>query len=140
MRKFLGLLLTGILLFCTIFSIAGCCREKSEEETARRLIAANSKVEVPTNSEMVYLISEESKGFVHGGDFQYAVFEFDAFDRVGNKLYLAIGSDGEGYVELADGDPEVVMSIIQKQADELIINVGYHLPGTQLYITLVPAE
>ena len=70
----------------------------------------------------------------------YAVFEFDAFDRVGNKLYLAIGSDGEGYVELADGGPEVVMSIIQKQADELIINVGYHLPGTQLYITLVPAE
>ena len=27
MRKFLGLVLTGILLFCTIFSIAGCGEE-----------------------------------------------------------------------------------------------------------------
>ena len=70
----------------------------------------------------------------------YAVFEFNAFEQVGNKLYLAINSDGEGYVELANGDQDVVISIVQQKADELIINLGYHLPGTQLYITLVPAE
>ncbi|MBQ2769364.1 MAG: hypothetical protein IJF44_05275 [Clostridia bacterium] len=32
MKKFLGLLLTGILLFCTIFSIVGCGEEMGNEE------------------------------------------------------------------------------------------------------------
>ena len=77
MKRILKLLLTGILLFCTIFSIAGCFREKSEEETARDYITRCSKIEVPTDSKIVYLISEESKGFVQGNDFQYAVFQFE---------------------------------------------------------------
>ena len=78
MKKFLGLLLTGILLFCTAFSIVGCFREKSEEEIARDYITRCSKIEVPMESEIIYLISEDSKGFVQGNDFQYTVFQFES--------------------------------------------------------------
>lgn len=70
----------------------------------------------------------------------YAVFEFNAFGLTSNKAYLSIGSDGEGYVELSSGDTDVVLTIVEQREDELIISIGYHLPGTQLYITIVPTE
>lgn len=69
-----------------------------------------------------------------------AVFEFNAFGLTSNKAYLSIGSDGEGYVELSSGDSDVVLTIVEQREDELIISIGYHLPGTQLYITIVPTE
>ena len=41
------------------------------------MIQLNTKIEVPTNSEIVYHLREESEGFVHGRDFQYTVFQFE---------------------------------------------------------------
>lgn len=72
----------------------------------------------------------------------YAIFEFNAFDQIGNKLYLEIGSSGTGYIELASGDTQTAVMNIVGQTDNggLIISVGYALPGTQLYITVNPAE
>ena len=70
----------------------------------------------------------------------YAVFEFNAFGQTSNKAYLEIGSAGEGYVELSNGDQDAVLSIVQQNENEIILCIGYHLPGTQLYITIVPTE
>ena len=70
----------------------------------------------------------------------YAVFEFNAFGRTSNKAYLEIGSDGVGYVELSDGDQDAVLSIVEQNENQIVLCIGYHLPGTQLYITIVPAE
>ena len=70
----------------------------------------------------------------------YAVFEFNAFGQISNKAYLEIGSAGEGYVELSNGDQDVMLSIVQQNENEIILSIGYHLPGTQLYITIVPTE
>ena len=73
-------------------------------------------------------------------DNPYVVFEFDAFGQVGNKLYLCLG-DGQGYVELGDGDRQTAVVSLESNSDnEAIINIGYALPGTQLHITIVPAE
>ena len=155
MRKFLGLVLTGILLFCTVFSIAGCFREKSEEEIARRLIAANSKVEVPTNSEMVYLISEESNGFVHGGDFQYAVFEFES-EPTGwlNRNYFEEGNYGgeafeRSFLSVLRDKPEELEEIPQEFLPNFEEEYYYlktedvyfvYLPQNLLLITIIPSD
>ena len=77
MKRILKMILTGVLLFCTVFSIVGCFGEKSEEEIARELIEANSKVEVPMDSEMVYHFVESDTGF-REEQFQYTVFQFES--------------------------------------------------------------
>ncbi len=65
-----------ITCFCTLF---GCVPKKSEDEIARNLIEINSKVELPTDSTIIYhLRDKEEKGFVHGGSFQYTVFQLES--------------------------------------------------------------
>ena len=77
MRKFLGLVLTGVLLFCTVFSIVGCFGEKSEEEIARNKIERLTGIEIPMDAEIVYHIREEDK-FLNGRRFMYTVFQFES--------------------------------------------------------------
>lgn len=71
---------------------------------------------------------------------QYVVFEFNAFGQVKNKLYLCLG-DGQGYVELGDGDRQTAVVSLESNSDEeAVLNIGYALPGTQLHITIVPTK
>lgn len=71
---------------------------------------------------------------------QYIVFEFNAFGQVKNKLYLCLG-DGQGYVELGDGDRQTAVVSLESNSDEeAVLNIGYALPGTQLHITIVPTK
>ena len=69
----------------------------------------------------------------------YTIFEFNAFNQIGNKLYIETNSEGSGYVELADGDTtRAVMSVFSQRMDEVVIDIGYALPGTHLHITIIP--
>ena len=68
----------------------------------------------------------------------YTVIEFDAFERVGNKLYILNNGEAEGYVELDDGDTTTaVWSVVSNTETEIVISIGYALPGTQVYMTIV---
>ena len=60
---------------------------------------------------------------------------------IGNKLYILNNGEAEGYVELDDGDiTTAVWSVISNTETEVVISVGYALPGTQLYLTIVPVQ
>lgn len=68
----------------------------------------------------------------------YIVIEFDAFERVGNKLYILNNGETEGYVELDNGDTTTaVWSVVSNTETEVVISIGYALPGTQVYMTIV---
>ena len=70
------------IILCFVCTICSSCflsfgSQKSEDEIARDLILRNSKIEVPLNSDIIFqLRDKESKGCVHGGNFQYTVFLF----------------------------------------------------------------
>ena len=70
----------------------------------------------------------------------YTVIEFDAFERLGNKLYILNNGEAEGYVELDNGNTSIAnWSIVSNSETEVVISIGYALPGTQVYMTVVPA-
>ena len=68
MKKFLGLLLTGMLLFCTIFSIAGCGEETGNGMTEEERIAyaniGKYHAEIISDYEMNsdYIMANQTKG------------------------------------------------------------------------------
>lgn len=70
--------ITIVLFILCFVCLFGCGPKKSEDEIARNLIEINSKVELPTDSTIIYhLRDKEEKGFVHGGSFQYTVFQLE---------------------------------------------------------------
>ena len=64
------LLIVGCLVCST-----GCTNKKSEEEIAIDYIERCSRMELPIDSKLVYLLSDEAKGFQQGNVFQYTVFQ-----------------------------------------------------------------
>lgn len=72
--KALTLFLTIITCFCCLF---GCGLKKSEDEIARNLIEVNAKVELPTDSEIIYHLRDKHERF-QGIGFQYTVFQLES--------------------------------------------------------------
>ena len=67
-----------LFILCFVF-LFGCNSRKSEDEIARNLVEVNAKVELPKDSKIIYhLRDKEEKGFVHGGSFQYTVFQLES--------------------------------------------------------------
>ncbi len=96
MKRILKNIVSVLLLLCLAFSIVGCFWSINEEDSMRRLIVANSKVEVPSNSEMVYRLVEGETGF-REEQFQYAVFQLESnpTDWLNKNSFTKKGMDDE---------------------------------------------
>ena len=74
MRKGLRTLFTFLLIIICLVCSTGCVNKKSEDEIARSLIEKNSKVKLPTDTEIIYHIRDKEERF-QGIGFQYTVFQ-----------------------------------------------------------------
>jgi len=146
MKRILKMILTGVLLFCTVFSIVGCFREKSEEEIARDYITRCAKIEVPTDSEIVYSISEESKGFVQGNTFQYTVFEFEnePTDWLNRNSFEEDKYGGEKFEMAFSGAVTFLPNEIEEIPQEFLPNFKeesyYYLRLEDVYFVYLPQK
>ncbi len=65
-----------LVLITSFFCLFGCVPKKSEDEIARNLIEINSKVELPTDSTIIYHLRDKEEKW-QGIGFQYTVFQLE---------------------------------------------------------------
>ena len=135
MKKFLGLLLTGILLFCTIFSIVGCGEEMGNEE---KEIFGNAVLydNAQTYAKEEFL-EENITNLMAGGEnapeeIVYIVKEQTDFDAMFTDFPTAIDFETEMiivyfYTNAAMGCG-CVMRELKKENEKLYIKFSHNLP------------